>query len=385
MTILPIAINTLETHHLLAAQSSASAVMYWTNTLFVCIIVLVFSFFMGSLFWVAYLSKTERAETLEAETDWQKALNILSLIVVEGIIIGTPFILAILIALSGHMIGDDFHSKTMSPERLTPYLLAFLALCVPQTLYIVPAIRNRIFAVLFPNIDTSRAVHKLAGFFYISIMMSLAFSIFISYDPKGITQSVTTVSQAITAAAQTLGYIVICLLGLGLFLKRSPQKLFERLGLGKINLTTLLQMAGITAIMIFASLVLEHLALQYTPPEIISVLKTFVSSMNKTPDWGSLLFNAVLVSLSAGIGEELIFRGLLQPRFGWIGSNLLFCLMHVYYGPTALLLVLFIIGLGFGWVRRKWNTTASITVHVLYDFTMLVGPVLLFSLTGFKM
>ncbi|MEW6319900.1 MAG: CPBP family intramembrane glutamic endopeptidase [Acidobacteriota bacterium] len=37
----------------------------------------------------------------------------------------------------------------------------------------------------------------------------------------------------------------------------------------------------------------------------------------------------VVVGLSAGVGEEWLFRGLLQPLTGWVAASLLFGLAHV--------------------------------------------------------
>ena len=368
---------------LLALITVHQADLYWFNTILVSLIVFFLTATIGFIFWIAHLSKSYLHPDAPL-TDLQKALHIFSLIIVETIIIGSPLLLAIFIALSGHMLGDNFNTKTITAAQLVPYFMAFVFLCIPQTLFLIPAIRKPCTNYLFPEMDSSKSVHKLAIFFYITIAGMLAFNIFVAYDPKGITQSLVAVSQTITSAAQTLGYIFACLLGLGLFIRRSPKVIMERLGIGKISRNTFLQLLLITGIILVASIILEHIALLLTPPNVIEVLRSFVGSMNKTPDWTQLLINGTVISLSAGIGEELVFRGLLQPRFGWIGSNLLFTLMHIYYGPTALLLVLFIIGLGFGWVRKKWNTTASIIVHVLYDFCMIVGPVILCSLIGLK-
>ena len=40
------------------------------------------------------------------------------------------------------------------------------------------------------------------------------------------------------------------------------------------------------------------------------------------------------LGLAAGIGEETLFRGALQPRFGLLITSLLFALLHSQYGIT---------------------------------------------------
>ena len=70
---------------------------------------------------------------------------------------------------------------------------------------------------------------------------------------------------------------------------------------------------------------------------------------------------AVLIGVTAGVGEEMAVRGLLQPRIGLIASNLVFTSLHAFqYGPDALLSV-FLIGLILGIVRARSNTTTSVS------------------------
>jgi membrane protease YdiL (CAAX protease family) len=83
---------------------------------------------------------------------------------------------------------------------------------------------------------------------------------------------------------------------------------------------------------------------------------------------------AVLVAVSAGVGEEIFFRGLLQRWRGvglW-GQAILFGLAHAAGGYPPQ--ILFALGLGvfFGHlVRRGWSLWTLATAHALYDFTLL--------------
>lgn len=85
---------------------------------------------------------------------------------------------------------------------------------------------------------------------------------------------------------------------------------------------------------------------------------------------------AVGVGVTAGLGEELVARGLLQPRLGWLLPNLAFAAAHAFqYGPDGLLTV-FIVGGILAGVRARWNTTASALTHGLYDFVLILGDAL---------
>jgi membrane protease YdiL (CAAX protease family) len=81
---------------------------------------------------------------------------------------------------------------------------------------------------------------------------------------------------------------------------------------------------------------------------------------------------AVLIGVTAGLGEEMVVRGALQPRLGLLLSNLFFTSLHAFqYGFDALLSV-FVVGLVLGVVRARSNTTTSSIVHGLYDFILVM-------------
>jgi membrane protease YdiL (CAAX protease family) len=85
---------------------------------------------------------------------------------------------------------------------------------------------------------------------------------------------------------------------------------------------------------------------------------------------------AILIGVTAGIGEEMAFRGLLQPRIGLIFANLLFTSVHAFqYGFDALLSV-FIVGTILGIVRARTNTSTAAILHGVYNFTLVMMSVL---------
>jgi membrane protease YdiL (CAAX protease family) len=100
-----------------------------------------------------------------------------------------------------------------------------------------------------------------------------------------------------------------------------------------------------------------------------------IGEMFPTASLGQL----ALVALLAGIGEELLFRGVLQTLFGrWttpaVGlliTGLLFGLAHALSKLYFLLATL--IGLCFGWLTWRYNDlVAPMVAHSVYDFLALV-------------
>src|SRR3712207_7337034 len=74
-------------------------------------------------------------------------------------------------------------------------------------------------------------------------------------------------------------------------------------------------------------------------------------------DLPAVLF-ALLIGLGAGLGEETLFRGAVQPVLGILGTSVLFASMHIQYGPSLLLVHVFLLSVGLGLLRRYINTTA---------------------------
>jgi len=86
-----------------------------------------------------------------------------------------------------------------------------------------------------------------------------------------------------------------------------------------------------------------------------------------------------MISLAAGVGEELLFRGALQP---WIASwthplialavvSLLFGLAHAV--STSYFVLATLIGGYLGWLAMEYDDlVAPIVTHTVYDFVALI-------------
>jgi membrane protease YdiL (CAAX protease family) len=84
----------------------------------------------------------------------------------------------------------------------------------------------------------------------------------------------------------------------------------------------------------------------------------------------------VLISLSAGIGEELFFRGAIQSYLGIIWTAILFVALHGYLNPRdwrmasyGVLMTLIIVGLGY--MTETIGILSSIVAHVVIDLYLL--------------
>jgi membrane protease YdiL (CAAX protease family) len=79
------------------------------------------------------------------------------------------------------------------------------------------------------------------------------------------------------------------------------------------------------------------------------------------------------VALSAGVVEELFFRGFLQPRVGVGLSTLLFVLAHLSYDQPFMLVGITLLSLFFaGLVHWRQNLWPAIAAHFLFDAVQLL-------------
>ncbi len=81
----------------------------------------------------------------------------------------------------------------------------------------------------------------------------------------------------------------------------------------------------------------------------------------------------LLISLSAGVVEEIFFRGFLQPRFGIAFTTVLFAAGHAGYQQPAMILGVSLLSVIYGLLaRRRGNLWAAITAHTLFDAIQLL-------------
>ena len=82
---------------------------------------------------------------------------------------------------------------------------------------------------------------------------------------------------------------------------------------------------------------------------------------------------AVVLGLSAGIGEEAIFRGALQPRFGIPLTSVLFGLVHApQYGFSLVIASLVVVGVLLGLEAKYFGTTAAILTHAAFNAIVIL-------------
>jgi membrane protease YdiL (CAAX protease family) len=156
---------------------------------------------------------------------------------------------------------------------------------------------------------------------------------------------------------------LFALVGVGLFIRRDGRNTLERLGLRRPTAKQLLAAVGITVVLLGFDFCL-NLIWEGVAPASYDLLERVTENL-----FGNLatVGGAIALGLSAGISEELLFRGAVQPRLGLLLASILFAIGHMQYGLTLATLEVFVIGLVLGLIRNRTSTTLCIVIHASYN------------------
>jgi uncharacterized protein len=80
----------------------------------------------------------------------------------------------------------------------------------------------------------------------------------------------------------------------------------------------------------------------------------------------------LLLSIAPAIGEELLFRGALQPIFGLVLTSFAFALMHITTIAPFGLVFIFLVAYMLGRLRDRYSLTAAMIAHFVYNFIQLL-------------
>ena len=217
------------------------------------------------------------------------------------------------------------------------------------------------------RIDPSSPVHTVAVTFAVYLGASSLSLLLTSQRLISLSLEASELGMPAVVAGEVV-FIVLALAGVGLFTRRSVRQSLERLGLRvPIRQHWALVIVATAALLAFDyGVSLAWRAWWPASYETVSGMSQKLFGQFGSP-WG-----AAVLGLSAGIGEETLFRGALQPRFRILLTAALFSIAHVQYTLSPALVEIFIVGLVLGWIRVKSNTTTCIIIHAAYNFLNIV-------------
>lgn len=171
-------------------------------------------------------------------------------------------------------------------------------------------------------------------------------------------------------------WVFAATLGVGLFLRRAPQNALARLGL-RLPTREDINWGIAIGIVLFGLIIAASLVwTQFVSPE---ELQQQTAASDQLAQAFNSLPKALLLSAIVAIGEEVFFRGALQPVMGIWVTSIFFAALHTQYTFTPATVIIFVTSLALGWLRQRQSTTAAIIGHFVYNFIQLALAVLVGS------
>lgn len=226
-------------------------------------------------------------------------------------------------------------------------------------------LRNiRVLLAKFIPIDPDSWLH-VTGLVFAAMLVGLSLSTAMSMDIKSLAGEITMDMPSMIV--QAAFFVLLGLLAVGWLTRRGLKASLERLGLQKLTIRQFLLSLGFLGLIFFVMMVVSIIAIIIDP----GMMGDADSITERLLGGRVTLLIALVVSLSAGIGEEVLFRGAVQPRFGIYLTAFIFAVSHVQYPNILALAVVLAAGIILGFERRMVNTTACVVTHSLFNFIQL--------------
>ena len=170
----------------------------------------------------------------------------------------------------------------------------------------------------------------------------------------------STISSLIV---NVVAFVSLAYVAVGYRISRTGREATERLGLRWPGLREVsIGLAAIIPAFMFS--IAGSLLTQWLQPDYVDRLEDTLNDMMTGIDNPA---GALLLGLSTGIGEEVLFRGAIQPRYGIVLSSLFWSLLHVQYELTWVVAGIFAMGIMLGLLRKYVGTTAAMITHAVYN------------------
>jgi len=273
---------------------------------------------------------------------------------------------------------DLYRSEGVDPEtmvavmRSLPRLGAgFVVLAVAGLLTLLPRTRRLLARAL--AISSDSMVHMTALSYSVIIfvnmwlMVGIGIETFLGMMEESARDAGVLHQMLLLFWSQNMALAWMAMVGVGWLSRRSWRHVLQRLGWVWPNRGDVAVGAGLGVVMFIllipAGLLMRALGMDIDA-DIEKLTQTLLGPLLTT------LPGVLSLGLAAALGEELVFRGALQPRFGVFLTALLFAFTHSQYVLSPATLVVFVLGLALGWVRMRRNTTTAMILHATYNIAI---------------
>lgn len=323
------------------------------------------------ILWLANLAYGKQAKGQMQSANTLKWLSYGLLIAVYFGFLFLGLFLQLVGLLARGAVASDLPAGTfIGPERISAFALS---LWVPAVLGLVLLSRPaRLLFARFTPLDPDSPMQAVALSYIALVVLNLVATLGMGLGnlAQMMEESAATGAEFNLIPglwAQDIAFVLLGLVGVGWLSRRNLRSALHRLAIVRPTLAQLGIGIGVGLLMVPVVLVSEYLlsliglkadsSVERLSEQLIGPLATSIPGI-------------LTLGLAAALGEETIFRGALQPRFGLILTTVLFALLHSQYGISVATLLVFGVGLVLGLLRLRYNTTTSMAAHAVYNMTL---------------
>jgi hypothetical protein len=294
------------------------------------------------------------SQSADVDPQWESLHNLLSWVV--------PVCGGISFLLTGFFI----HTNNIG-GRLEP---AIVALCVASAIVIFLTawrpVSNHLVGMFFRPHLPSHTLRLAARLILTALLFAVPGTLVVHHMFETLFEDVESLLEGSGLGSGLIGYVLVAFAAVGLLLRRTFVATMARLGLSPLTRSQLV-------VLVVGVIVLYGLntAADWIQREFFRELWESDQRVNESIIARLGPGEIVLLGLSAGVGEEITLRGALQPKLGLFWTALVFAGLHVQYSWFGII-VIFLLGLILGLIRRHTSTTVAIGTHMLYDIAAVL-------------
>ncbi len=324
------------------------------------------------ILWLANLSWRKR---IEGDLKSERLLKLLAYGLL-ALFFGGLILLGVLLQVTGLLATTLPTASETIPELGFPAEAlprVGLAFWLPSVFGLLLLLRRpRRLVARFTAIDPANPVHAVALAMSFLVLVNLFATLALGLDNLA---GMLETSQAAGGEAnpapglwvQNIAFLLISFVGVGWLATRTLRGAVNRLGLAvpTVGQAVLGVLAGL--LLVPAIIAMEYAASQVglgANPDVERLTEQLIGPLTMS------IPGILTLGLAAALGEESIFRGALQPRFGLLLTTLLFALLHSQYGFSFSTVAVFGVGLVLGLLRLRANTTTAMITHAVYNMAL---------------
>lgn len=264
-------------------------------------------------------------------------------------------------------LGESYREMGLDPAAFSTMGLGMWLPAIFGIVLLLRPVRNAVGRVI-STFDPASPVHAVAlsyiALVFINLLMTLGMGL---GNLAQIMEQAGPTDLVPGLWAQEIIMALMALIGAGWLARRGLSQTLKRLAIVRPTLKQTLSGVAIGVTMGVVVLLLEQLLAKAgiaNDADVERLSEQLLGPLTKSS------FGILTLGVAAALGEESIFRGALQPRFGLLLTTLLFALLHSTYGLSLATGIVFCVGLALGLIRQRANTTTSMLVHATYNISL---------------